>query len=221
MLTRIAGWLAVLAFWAGTTSAGPMEDGAEAYRYGDFAGAMAAWRPLAESGDAAAQFNVGILHDVGQGVSRDQAEAARWYMMAATLGNVPAMFNLGLMYEDGEGVEQNIEIALNWYRKAAEAGDVLAQFKLGSYHETGTHLAQDHPEALNYYLMSAAQRHAPSMFRVASLYTNGIGIKRNLVEANRWNERADDAQMSGLTSVACNQRSVVEEENCRRTTPRW
>ncbi|MDE0306338.1 MAG: tetratricopeptide repeat protein [Albidovulum sp.] len=221
MLTRIAGFLAVVAFWASAALAGPMEDGAEAYRYGDFAGAMSAWLPLAESGDAAAQLNVGILHDVGKGVSQDRVAAAHWYRMAADNGNVPAMFNLGLMYEGNEGVEQDIETALHWFRMAAEGGDVLAQFKLGSYYEYGTHVAQDHREALEYYLMSAAQRHAPSMFRVAALYTNGIGIERNLGEANRWNERADDAQMSGLTSAACNQRSVVEEENCRRTTPRW
>ena len=210
--------LSILLF--GTASAGPFEDGGAAYRSGDFAAAFAAWMPLAEAGDPVAQLDIGILYDQGHGVGEDAAEAARWYRLAADQGSSAAAFNLGLMFEVEEGVDQDIETALDWYRIAGDGGDVLAQFKLGGYYENGTHVAQDHSEAHKWYLLSAKQRHPPSMFRLASLYTNGLGVEKSLSQANKWNENADEAQMSGTTSVACNQRSLVVEEECRRSTPR-
>ena len=204
----------------GTASGGPFEDGGAAYRSGDFAAAYAAWIPLAEAGDPIAQLDIGILYDQGHGIGKDAAEAARWYRLAADQGSSAGAFNLGLMYEVGEGVDQDIETALNWYRIAGEAGDVVAQFKLGSYYENGTHVAQDHSEAHKWYMLSAKHKHPASMFRLASLYTNGLGVKRSLSQANKWNELADEAQMSSTTSAACNQRSRVVQEACRRTTPR-
>ncbi|GBF27594.1 hypothetical protein MnTg02_02648 [bacterium MnTg02] len=38
--------------------AGPGEDGARAFKRGDYATALRLWRPLAEQGDAYAQFNL-------------------------------------------------------------------------------------------------------------------------------------------------------------------
>jgi TPR repeat protein len=40
----------------------------------------------------------------GDGVPEDDAEAARWYRLAADQGHAPAQFNLGLMHATGEGV---------------------------------------------------------------------------------------------------------------------
>ena len=43
-------------------------------------------RTLAEQGDAAAQFNLGFRYDYGWGVPEDDAEAVRWYRLAADQG---------------------------------------------------------------------------------------------------------------------------------------
>ena len=37
------------------------------------------YRKAADQGNAAAQFNVGMMYELGQGVMQDYAEAARWY----------------------------------------------------------------------------------------------------------------------------------------------
>lgn len=42
---------------------------------------------------------LGILHDLGQGVTRDYAKARKWYEKAAALGNSYAVFNLARTYE--------------------------------------------------------------------------------------------------------------------------
>ena len=40
-------------------------------------------RRLAEQGDAKAQFNLGVIYDNGEGVPEDDAEAVKWFRMAA------------------------------------------------------------------------------------------------------------------------------------------
>ena len=47
-----------------------------------------ALRVRAEAGDAEAQRNLGVRYATGRGVSKDDAEAVRWYRLAAN-GCVP------------------------------------------------------------------------------------------------------------------------------------
>jgi len=42
---------------------------------GDYAQALTIWKPLAEQGDAVAQYNLGVLYERGQGVGADAVEA--------------------------------------------------------------------------------------------------------------------------------------------------
>jgi TPR repeat protein len=79
-------------------------------------------RTRAEQGDAAAQFNLGVMYAKGQGVAQDYAEAATWYRKAAEQGYAPAQCKLGTMYSQGHGVTQDYAEAMKWYRKAAEQG---------------------------------------------------------------------------------------------------
>ena len=89
---------------AGAAMAGPYEDATDAYMRGDYTTALRLMRPLAEQGDAAAQFDLGKMYRMGQGLPQDYAEAAKWYRKAAERGYAAAQCNLGLMYAKGEGV---------------------------------------------------------------------------------------------------------------------
>jgi uncharacterized protein len=79
-------------------------------------------KALAELGMAAAQNNLALMYDNGEGVPENDAEAVKWYRKAADQGLVEAQFNLGNMYESGEGVPENDAEAVKWYRKAADQG---------------------------------------------------------------------------------------------------
>ena len=62
---------------------------------------------LVEQGRADAQLFLGSLYDTGQlGVTEDDAEAVRWYRLAAEQGLAEAQVNLGVMYDNGEGVRR-------------------------------------------------------------------------------------------------------------------
>jgi len=65
-------------------------------------GEAAKWlREAAEQNDPAAQFNLGMLYETGQGVTQNYAEAVKWYREAAERGYPAAQFNLGVFYESG------------------------------------------------------------------------------------------------------------------------
>ena len=58
-------------------------------------------------GYALAQFNLGFMHEKGNGVKQDDAEAVKWYRLAAAQGFVEAQYNLGNMSCKGQGTEQD------------------------------------------------------------------------------------------------------------------
>ena len=57
--------------------------GRTAFRARDYASALEAWRPLAEAGNAIAQFHMGGLYADGTGVAADAVEARKWWALAA------------------------------------------------------------------------------------------------------------------------------------------
>ena len=138
--------IAAFAIWAVLATPIAAQDfgaGLAAAQAGDFATALENWRPLAEQGDANAQFNLGLMYATGRGVLQDDAEAVRWYRMAAEQGNAIAQSNLGVMYVNGQGVLQDYAEAVRWYRLAAEQGDARAQANLGLVYADGQGVSQD------------------------------------------------------------------------------
>jgi len=80
---------------SGSVIAGPLEDGIAAAERGDYAAALRLWRPLAEEGDAQAQFNLGKMCHDGLGVAQDYKEAVKWYRLSAEQGLAPAQNSIG------------------------------------------------------------------------------------------------------------------------------
>ena len=103
--------------WAG------WEEGKAAYVRGDYATALREWRPLAEKGDATAQYNLGIMYEKGWGVPQDLAQAIQWYREAAKSGNIRFILHLATMYSLGKGVPTDFVRAYMFYSIGAEMGD--------------------------------------------------------------------------------------------------
>ncbi|MEW6334335.1 MAG: tetratricopeptide repeat protein [Thermodesulfobacteriota bacterium] len=117
-------------------------------------------RALAEKGDAAAQFNVGLMYYLGQGVARDFPAALGWFKKAARQGNPYAQYNVGYMNEKGEGTPKDYVEAAKYYREAAERGNRLAQHMIGYLHEKGLGVSRDEVQALMWYSLAAIQGEA-------------------------------------------------------------
>jgi TPR repeat protein len=97
------------------------DDGKAAFERGDWAAALAQWRPCAEADDAACQNGLGALYRLGRGVPQDLSAAVAWFRKAADQGFAKAQTNLADMYVEGAGLSQDYATAARWYRKAGIA----------------------------------------------------------------------------------------------------
>ena len=83
--------------------------------------------PLAENGDAEAQFNLGSKYRIGFGVSKSYQEAFKWYKRSAEQGFSEAQFLLGGLYYRGEfGIPQDYTLAYMWLTLANNQGLTIA-----------------------------------------------------------------------------------------------
>ena len=112
------------------------ETGQEAYSSGDYETALAEWQPLAEAGNADAQFGMGLLYANGFGVAMLDDEALKWYGLAAEQNHAEAQANLGVMHANGWGVPQSDAEAFKWYLLAAEQGILAAQMGLAKMYSS-------------------------------------------------------------------------------------
>src|SRR5215469_5143713 len=70
-------------------------------------------------------------------LKHDNAEAMKWYRMAADHGDARAQNALGIIYEGGVVAPQNYAEALKWWRRAADQGYAAAQWSLGLSYASG------------------------------------------------------------------------------------
>jgi TPR repeat protein len=131
-----------------------LEEGLAAYRSGDYAKAMELWRPLAEKGNADAQYRVGSMYAEGKGVERNDATALTWFKRAAEGGNAAAQYNVGASYAGGVGVAQDDAEAAKWFKRAANQGMPFAELNLGLLYAAGRGVPQDNIEAMAWLQIS-------------------------------------------------------------------
>ncbi len=184
-MKRIALAVALLASPATPGWAG-FDEGRAAYALGDYGAALRELKPLAEQGDARAQFNLAIMYDRGEGVAQDYAEAVTWYRRAARQGHALAQSNLGVMYHHGLGVRRNYAEAQRWYRRAAKQDDAEAPFYLGIMYHRGEGVPLDYGEAAKWYLRAADRGSAKGQFSLGVVYSEGQGVPQDNGEALTW-----------------------------------
>lgn len=136
--------------------------GMDANNRGDYATALREWRPLAEQGDALAQYNLGVLYRKGRGVPQDNVQTQQWYEKAAAQGQAKAQYNLGILYFNGEGVPKDYQQALRWFRLAADQGEALAQTKIAIMYDEGQGVPQNFVQAHKWYNLAATNGDKPA-----------------------------------------------------------
>jgi len=132
-----------------------LQKGLAAFDEGDYETTLAECQPLADEGDAGAQFCVGRLYANGFGVAMDDALALKWYGLAAAAGHAEAQYNLGVMHANGWGVEMNDVPAAAYYLLAAEQGHVPAQCSLGFSYKHGAGVERSDVEAYKWFDIAA------------------------------------------------------------------
>jgi uncharacterized protein len=95
------------------------------------------------------------MYDLGQAVPQNNAEAAKWYRLAADQGRDDAQYQLGHLYYKQDDYAE----AAKWFRLAADQGRADAQSNLGAMYAEGEGVPQDFVQALMWFTLSAAQNH--------------------------------------------------------------
>src|SRR3982751_188485 len=156
---------ALVALLATPLSAQSVKAGIEAWQRADYGAAVAIWRPLAESGDADAQFNLGQAYRLGRGVPINLGAAKTWFERAAATGHVDAETTLGLLlFQNGEQAQ-----GLKWLKQAAEQGEPRALLVYGTALYNGDAVTQDRVLGYAYVSRAAAQGLAPAKETLAQL----------------------------------------------------
>jgi hypothetical protein len=146
-IRSLLGALAIAAALGAPAAAGPLEDANGAYREKAYAKAAELWRPLAEEGNAEAQYSLGTLYAEGKGVEQNDATAFLWFQRAANQGVAAAQYNVGASYATGAGIGKSDVDAARWFRRAADQGMAFAQLNLGLLYAAGNGVPQDVVEA--------------------------------------------------------------------------
>jgi len=137
------------------TAAEQLANAERAISRGNYAEGADLLKPLAERGEAGAQYLLGVLYLQGQGLARSDQDAARLLGRAAEQGYAKAQVRLGDLYAAGRGVARDDMTARAWYQKAAGQGDADAQVKLGDIYASGTGVPQSAFQAYVWYGLAA------------------------------------------------------------------
>jgi C-terminal peptidase prc len=154
---------------------------------------LALWQHAAEGGERRGQYLYGRALELGAGVGKDEAEAAKWYRRSAEQGYRFAQNDLGALYAEGRGVGKDDARAVEWFRKAAEQGLAAAQVGLGGQYEHGKGVAGDPAHAVRWYRLAAEQGNALGQARLGSMYAVGKGVTRADNEAVKWFRKSAEA----------------------------
>lgn len=150
--SRQLAWLLTATTLVATPALADVEKGVNDWTNGNYPAAVKEWGPLAQAGDADAQFNMGQAYKLGRGVTQDLSKAEELFGSAAGKGHLQAADNLGLLlFQRGERVR-----AMPYIQAASGRGDPRAQYLLGVSLFNGDGIAKDWVRA--YALTSLAQQ---------------------------------------------------------------
>ena len=196
MINRILLIIPVVLLFSVSHLFADFQKGLDAYNTENYGTARDAFKPLAEQGDAEAQFYLGEMYSNGRGVPRDDEEAVNWYMLAAEQGNARAQNSLGWMYSSGDGVPEDDEEAVKWFTLAAEQGYARAQFRLGDIYASFATFSvwegvieggpEDDEEAVKWFTLAAEQGYVWAQFYLGWMYDKGHGVPEDDVYAYMW-----------------------------------
>jgi uncharacterized protein len=102
----------------------------------------------ANSGDAAAEFQMARAYLRGTGVSKDPAKAFDYMKQAAEQEYPDALGGMGYFYAMGVTVSKDQATAVEWFRKGAGKGSPKAQLDLGLALARGSGVEKNEPEGL-------------------------------------------------------------------------
>jgi TPR repeat protein len=194
------------------------ESGLASKDRGHYATALRAWLPMAESGNAEAQNNVGYMYEEGLGVPQNYLIAMNWYRQAADNELAQAQHNMGMLYHHGYGVAKNLIEAFRWFKKAADQELAESEYMLGLAYERGDGTTLDYEEAKRLLLSSARKNYTPAQMMYAFMLQAGEGGDSIPYSAYIWGKIAESngsessIDITTISSIQLEDEEIIEAE---------
>jgi uncharacterized protein len=157
---------------------------------GDLEAGLKLLLPLAEQGNAEAQYLLALLYASPAIKSAKPGEAKMWLERAAEGGNAAAAIKLGLHCEQGHTSPQ----ARMWFERAEELEPGSGGTYLALFYERGLGVPQDEGKAVELYKRAAERGSAGACMALAHAYSNGrLGLARDNERASEYMAKYKDA----------------------------
>jgi len=187
-------FIVLLFVGAGQSAANDLEDAVSAMRSGDFAEAYCIMRPLADQGDADAQYNIGWMYLNGYGLRVNDSLALQWWNKASEQGHTDASFSIGMLYSLGEGeVPKDMDKAIDYYLVAAVDGQ------------------EDAVSILKSMMLRGDKGISGRTLHILSNHAALFGVERR-VKANKLNVRSEASTQSKIVGRLLKGDAVLELE---------
>jgi TPR repeat protein len=123
----------------------------------------------------------------GDGVTKDDAQARRWYQKASNAGFALGDHDLGIVYLFGQGVRADPKKAIDLFAKAANTGLATSILLLGMIYQQGFgSIKSDQKTALEWFQKGATLGQVDCQDSLGWIYANGIGVERDYSLAVKW-----------------------------------
>lgn len=171
---------------ASLAQATTLEEAKQKLSQKDYAAAHAIYLSLANQNDAKACYNLGLMYQDGDGVTKSMDEAVKWYSKAAGLNFKEAQYTLASLVFQRQIQSISYPQAVAYYEQAAKQGHVKSQLNLGMLYLRGEVIAQDMPAAVQWLSMAASNNNSEAQGYLAELYQQGAGVEQDTVKAAMW-----------------------------------
>ncbi len=182
----LAGVFLFALFTGIVAQANTLEEARQKLAEKDYAAAHAIYLALANQNDAKACYNLGLMYQDGDGVTKNMDEALKWYTKSADLGYKEAQYLLASLVFQRQTQSISYPQAVTYYEQAAKQGHVKSQLNLGMLYLRGDVIAQDMPAAVKWISQAASNNNSEAQGYLADLYQQGAGVEQNTVKAAMW-----------------------------------
>jgi TPR repeat protein len=177
------------------------KSGQAAYRAGDFAVARDHFERAADAGSPMANWYLGTMYRLGQGVTADPAKAFGYYRQVAVSYDaeqpntrlmqmtVDSLVRVADAYREGNaaaGIERDMPRALNLYTMAAGHGHPAALYGIGLVYLAGDGVKQRPDQGVKWLMRAARKRYAPAETMLGDLYWDGKIVEQDRTRAIMW-----------------------------------
>lgn len=146
----------------------------------------------AEQGYSEAQYNAGILINLGKVFASNKTQnnrkiAIKWLKRAAEQGHIEAQFQLGKMCRFRSGEDTcNDDIAVKFLERAANQGSIGSQFLLGQMLTNGSVVQKDEKRGFQFLKRAAELGHGEAQLYLVGAYGSGNGTQKDHTLAAMW-----------------------------------